>query len=275
MEIYYTTESKRDLSILSYLPYSSNILLSAGRFYSSKLRKPKTIFKQPFIKSILIDSGAQQFSHFLEYPYSTKEYVEFSNHMEGDLVASLDYPLDMFEWRKIKIPHKILLEKTVLKASELFEYWEKDLLNGKPLLVIQGLELFQFLECLDLYNDYGLLNYKYFGIGSLCMSKYAKKKHIIQTTSEIRKKLKDKYLHVFGPDITSWKDLFNIVNSIDTSMHRPFRGRSCFGIITRSSFGNNLKDFKINGKIKNWNAIQFYTLLKLESYRTSIGSSLG
>ena len=206
LELFLAVINSRDLRVLEQLGRKLNILVSAGHFCDGyRLRFPSIKFRRPWVKFLMVDSGAQQFSKFTEYPYTTEYYVYFCNYVRADLAVSLDYPIDMFEWRGLEYDYRDLLRKTVENAIELYEFWENDVLKATPVLVIQGLEDEWFEECIDLYDEVGLLKkHKYWGIGSLCMSQYARAKKIIRVARMVRRRLgPDAHIHVFGPDMSS------------------------------------------------------------------------
>ncbi|RLG82528.1 MAG: hypothetical protein DRO09_00090 [Thermoprotei archaeon] len=219
-----TSTEARALEILD----SCDVLVSAGSLWDG------CKFKLPYlprnVKRVFVDSGAQQFYKLKRYPYDAKRYYELCKAVKACFCASLDAPLDEvyvydysrgdYEVKGVRegFPredYRFWLRYTVENALKVFEMYERD---GavKPVLAIQGLRLEWFHECLDMYFEQGFKGYRYWGIGSLCLDKHID--HVVKVAKSLRKRLSDKWVHVWGLDVRAALRLVNVIDSWDTSM---------------------------------------------------------
>jgi len=234
-----------DIGVLARALDRFDVLVSAGLFWNGvklpRRRRPGDMSRK--VGTVLVDSGAQQFSHrFMRYPYGTEYYAEWGDWMGAGLIASLDVPLDVFEWKRVRYDHRRLLDITVCNAVRLYELWRDGGLRATPLLVIQGLRNEWFVECMDMYADAGLLRrHDHWAIGSLCFSRFAGPRKIRWVTATVRRRLgRRAWLHVFGPDMSSWGALVGLVDSIDTSIWRTPRARRIFPGISTGIIGGRM-----------------------------------
>jgi len=266
LELFFAVDGTRDLRVLGKLDRRVNALLSAGHFWNGRfLRLPRVRFKPPYVRELMVDSGAQQFSRFTDYPYSTEHYIHFCNYVRADYAVSLDYPIDMFEWRNLNYDYRELLEKTVENGVRLHELWKEGELKAKPVLAIQGLENHWFLECLDMYGEYGLLGHRWWGVGSLCMSLYARADKIAKVARLVRRRLgREAHIHVFGPDMDSWERIAGVVDSVDTSMIKYFRKEEKAGFPKVTHFkGWHISDVRrmlgMGDRVTDWEGVYLFT----------------
>lgn len=116
---------------------------------------------QPIKQKLFLDSGgfvaAQRWGDF---PFSEDEYASWLEIMNPTWCATMDYCLEPELERQDKTR---FLYNTVEKAERL--------ITGRPHLpwvpVIQGYEIEDYLHCVELYRETGLLR-PYMGVGSLC-----------------------------------------------------------------------------------------------------------
>jgi len=221
----------------------------------------------------MIDSGAQQFSQFNDYPYSTNYYALWCNYMRADFAVSLDYPLDMFEYRGLPYNYRELLEKTVQNGVKLYELWQEGTLRARPILAIQGLRDEWFVECLNMYDEMGLLRkHDMWGIGSLCMSQYANASKILRVARMVRRKLGSRaWIHVFGPDINSWKTISGVVDSVDTCCTRAFTRRGVFRALP-DYVARVKKKLGIKGRVKDWEKFYLHDIKRIQALLDAINT---
>jgi len=207
--------------------YESNIeanwLLSAGRYWKGDkfggYEKDLTYVKM--VRGLLfLDSGAQQFYRKFrgfKYPYTAKQYLDFAELVNADLIATLDLPLDILVPRGLNISEGIK-QSVEYSMNVIAEAEYRELLH-KIVPVLQGFnDPSQWLECLDLYKQHGVTPQKFrvWGIGSLCMTRSSKLTETV--VREIKKSLgKNIKIHVFGINLKHLRKVFNIIDSYDTS----------------------------------------------------------
>jgi hypothetical protein len=198
-----------------------NWLLSAGRYWRGGRFVYSSDFKlaRSFGGLLFLDSGAQQFySRFdRSYPYTAKQYLDFALSIGADLIATLDMPLDILMPRGLSVGEGV--RRTVELGVELVARAESMGVLNRIVPVLQGYnDPSQWLECLDLYKQHGVIpqKFKLWGIGSLCMARSSRLVGEVVTT--IRGALGDEArIHVFGISMNSLRRVYNLIDSYDTS----------------------------------------------------------
>jgi len=188
--------------IYPHLFISAGICYRNDRFWVPKINKTHELF---------VDSGAfSVLSKFGEYPYTPRRYILFVKKMKADYAAIMDYPCEPNGVIKLLIKERI--HRTIDNAIKLMDL-EPDI---NWVMVIQGWEVDDYLYCLDLAKEHGLLT-PLTAIGSVCVRKNLQRVREIVVTlrDNILSKIK---LHCFGLDLRFAKDLaiFNAVYSFDT-----------------------------------------------------------
>jgi len=216
-DFFWAVTCRYDVRGLEVLGSSVDVLVSAGILWRGRKFSRPNWLRRKYINRVFLDSGAQQFcTKFKDYPFTIRQYVDLVKSLKPTYAATLDYPLDITVVYH-KADRRDHIHRTVENAVRLLDY---DLPN--LVLVIQGLEKYDFNYCLDLYQDYGLLDWKYWGIGSLCMAKNIDL--MVQVCRLVRRRLgNDKWIHVFGPSVLSWSRIRPYVDSIDTSTWQRIR----------------------------------------------------
>jgi len=261
IRVFWVCTNKAELMALKVVPERVDVLISAGRFWSGRtFRVPKWV-RQPWVNWVFLDSGAQQFlTTFRKYPYTVERYSIYVRQVRPDFVATMDYPLDITVGLRGE-SWKESINRTVENAVRLIEIHERDPLPSKIVVVIQGLEPWMFLECLDLYFEYGLKKWKYWAIGSLCMVKSISR--LVHVCMLLRRRLGgDKFIHVFGPDVRTWPKIRYYVDSVDTSMWQRLRAMRFLdtGRIIPPCLNDSFKELrKVNSsKARQLSALWFY-----------------
>jgi hypothetical protein len=198
-----------------------NWLLSAGRYwgggrfvYSSDFKLTRSLGGMLFL-----DSGAQQFySRFNgSYPYTTRQYLDFALTVGADLIATLDIPLDIVVPRGLSVWEGV--RRTVELGVEVIDLAESVGALDRVVPVLQGYsDPSQWLECLDLYRQHGVMpqKFKLWSIGSLCMAKSSKL--VEEVVTAVRRALGGEVrIHVFGISMDSLRRVYNLIDSYDTS----------------------------------------------------------
>jgi len=194
------------------------ILLSAGVVWSYTNNKKLALFKfSDETKEIFLDSGGFSFfTKYSDYPFTVREYVKWICEMQKvnngkvKYAAIMDYPCEPSINRKAFKTNKERIEKTVENAIKCFE----NEIPAKWIPVLQGYALDEYIFCLDLYKEHGILT-DYIAIGSMC--KRSNISEIVKIVYEIKKVYRGK-IHVFGLTIKALRNvaLFNLIHSCDT-----------------------------------------------------------
>ena len=137
------------------LPYIPRVMLSYNMLRSVKKTWEINI---PF----MMDSGAfAVIRRYKDYPYSCEEYAEGIKKWHPDIAWTMDYPCEP-ELRKIgKYTVREAQNKTINNSIRLLD------LRVNTQMVVQGWEINDYLENLDLIKERGLLT-SHLGIGSIC-----------------------------------------------------------------------------------------------------------
>ena len=165
---------------------------------------------RPICKELFLDSGAFSVMNKLgKYPYTPKQYIAFAKKLKADYVAIMDYPCEPNS--KIKLTTKEKIQLTVDNAIKLM-----DLADLNWVMVLQGWKIDDYLYCLDLAKEHGLLT-DLTAIGSVCVRKNMSEVRKIITTirKELPKKIK---IHCFGLNIKFIKnmEIFHNIYSFDS-----------------------------------------------------------
>lgn len=179
-------------------------------------------------KVLFVDSGGFSSSFICNgYNKSDREYLYFVKKTKAKYFALRDYPCEPQILRKYNVTVKDQILRTLDNHIKLLDLLEDYLLKAKPVPVLQGWEVEDYLFCIDLFREHGLVGngFDYIAIGSLCRKNTTTQiKKIILT---IRKELKDSIkLHCFGTKISVLNDLavWKAVYSVD-SMAWDFNAR--------------------------------------------------
>lgn len=137
------------------LPYLPRVMLSYNM-----IRKIKNAWKIdiPF----MLDSGAYSvIGKYGKYPYSCEEYTEGIKKWHPDIAWTMDYPCEPELQRKGNYGPKQSMAMTIENQKKLLD------LGAKTQMVVQGWELRDYLQNLDMIKENGLMTER-LGIGSIC-----------------------------------------------------------------------------------------------------------
>ncbi len=165
-------------------------------------------------RSIFVDCGG--FSSSLitgGYRTSDKEYLRFVDRVRADVFALRDYPCEpeiLRKWGRTVTDH---IELTVSHHIKIL-----DICNGiraKPVPVIQGWKVEDYLYCIDRFKEQGLIT-DYVAIGSIC--RRGSQKQIRKIINVIKDELPNVRLHGFGISINAlkYKDVWDSLYSADS-----------------------------------------------------------
>ena len=199
-----------------------NIMLSAGSIATTNGKKwnmTRTRLPEGFPDQLILDSGGYSFfSRWGDYPFSIEDYVSLAHLLQDQYplyrVATLDYPCEPDINRSHLMTNEDRITKTVYNAVSCYDA-DKTL----PWLpVIQGYTLDEYLHCVDLYNEAGIIS-DYWAVGSLCSRKGELRsiKYLLTNLKELA--LSNVKVHAFGLNIPYIKDpqIFDLLYSSDSA----------------------------------------------------------
>jgi len=222
-----------------------NVLISAEQFRTEKGGfKPKPHLST-VPEKLIMDSGAYSILTRLgKWPFTAKEYVEFLAEQKPRFAVTMDYPCDrprnesgagrgdkgvseIIGWsNKEKIEKTV--ENTRLFISELEKQGVIDYVQ--PMASIQGFYTDEFIYCIDLLKEQGLLT-AYMGVGGICLRSDISSSLDVMTA--IRKEIGPyAKLHAFGLSARSIKDarshVFDSLDTMDWACETFYRARINF-----------------------------------------------
>jgi len=169
------------------------------------------------IENLFVDSGGYSFILGKgEYTTSNREYLEYVEEHQPEIFALRDYPCEpdvLEEHDRTVEEHQ---EKTIEKHKELRELMEEFDIDWKPLSVIQGWELEDYLNHIDRLKEEDLIT-EHIGIGSVC--RRGQDEEIRRIILEVSKALPDRCkIHAFGvkSNILRFAEMSKILHSSDS-----------------------------------------------------------
>jgi hypothetical protein len=181
--------------------------------YATKMNKPP---KYPY-ETLFIDSGGF-FSSLKAGMYLTdnKHYLDYIQKVKPDFFALRDFPC---EPELLKKHHRSVndhIRMTVENHVALLDMLPEYSIDAKPVPVLQGWRREDYLHCIDLFNEAGLMG-DYMAIGSVC------RRTAVENIREVIVAVRDNVpawvrLHGFGVKLTALRDLaiWNALYSVDS-----------------------------------------------------------
>jgi len=181
--------------------------------YMTKNNRPP-----PSVRILFVDCGGFP-SSFLYggYTSSDEDYLRYVKNVNATMFALRDYPCEPQILQKYNVTPIDQIHKTLDNHLKLLELIEKFNVFSRPIPVIQGWELDEYLYCLDLFKEHGLI-FDYIAIGSLCRHSATKtiRKIILTLRKELPRWVK---IHAFGVKLNVLKDkaTWDALYSVDSS----------------------------------------------------------
>lgn len=168
-------------------------------------------------ENLFIDSGGFYSSMISGgYVKTDDEYLRYVESMMPQHFALRDYPCEPELMKKHGLTVKQNIHRTVANHLSLLDMLPNYCINAQPIPVIQGWDAADYLDCIDAFQDQGLMS-NYMAIGSVCRRTEVRniRKIIITIRDAIPKSTK---LHGFGIKLTAVKDLaiYNALYSVDS-----------------------------------------------------------
>lgn len=178
------------------------------------------------VEDLFVDSGGYSFIKGMgEYQTSHEDYLNWIEKTEPKAFALRDYPCEpdlLAEHDRTVREHQTM---TTEAHRELLNKWDDMSVDSRPVSVVQGREINEYLTHLDELRDAGCLT-DYVGIGSVC-GRHAVTE-IKPIVNAISNELADDVdIHGFGMKIPSLeqRDVFENLTSTD-SMAYSYKART-------------------------------------------------
>ncbi len=151
----------------TFLPAGINVMYSAAGFWDKdrqEWRRGK--FQRHYGLRWLDLGGFTLLNKFGDYPFSVVNSANLIARLAPHFYGTMDYPCEPEISRSLGLmSNEQRIVATVANAAELAE-WEAQL-PGQMVPVIQGYALNEYLYCLKLYQEAGLIR-DYMAVGSMC-----------------------------------------------------------------------------------------------------------
>jgi hypothetical protein len=182
-------------------------------------------------KPWILDSGGFSFlKKYGKYPMSEAEYFKHALLLNPYLIVSMDWMCEPTIIKKTGLSVKKHIENTVFSLWTILNHVEKahpKEKNGASfnspffssdfiLGVIQGWSIEDYLFCIDLLREQGLI-LPYMGVGTLCRRN--SEKQIIRILRHIKRELPDVKLHGFGvkTSVLRYPEARELLYSVDSA----------------------------------------------------------
>ena len=203
------------LDKVKFIPYVENMCWSFKMLrYRKKPLYAEANGEKIFCKGLFLEdsAGFTELSEHGRYSFNITEYIQNVKTFAPDLFASMDWMCEPSILQKTGLTVKEHIRRTVENSQEIITKYPE--LEGRFLPVIQGWEIKEYLECIDLYEKLGIIQ-PYMAIGSIC--RRGSPKLISKVIMIIKDRLPKVRLHGFGIKLSSLNYLSsNALASIDT-----------------------------------------------------------
>jgi len=167
--------------------------------------------------TLFVDSGGFP-SSFIHNGYnrSDAEYLFFVKKVKAKFFALRDYPCEPQLLKKHGVTVRDQIHRTLDHHIKLLELFERQDINSQPIPVIQGWEVEDYLYCIDMYEEHGLI-FDYMAVGSTCRRQAVKETQ--QVILAVRDELPNIKLHAFGVKLSvlNNKAVWDALYSADSS----------------------------------------------------------
>lgn len=167
--------------------------------------------------SLFVDSGGYSVmmkddEHDHPWPDEYLDYVESSG---ADYFALQDYPCEPDVLERYGNSAETHQHLSLEASAWLFVRAEEREIEAEPVCVLQGWDTQDYLDCIDLYREGGILT-EYVGIGSVCRrNAEADIREVILAVADA---LPGHRLHAFGVkvDVLKYPDVVDVLTSADS-----------------------------------------------------------
>ena len=151
-----------------FLPQGLNVMYSAAGFWNDNAKEWRRgcKFKSSFGLRWLDCGGFTALNHYADYPFTVINYANLVARLKPHYYATMDYPCEPEISRSLELISNEQRIKATIKNALALSEWE-DQLSGQMVPVIQGYTLDEYLWCLRLYQEAGIIR-DYMAVGSMC-----------------------------------------------------------------------------------------------------------
>lgn len=162
--------------------------------------------------TFILDSGGfNELGKYGKYSFTIDHYFnQINNVIKPDYFATMDWMCEQERLDATGLTVDEHIERTVDNAIEILNKYEGE---SKPMVVIQGWEVEDYIKCIDKLKEHDCLTEK-MGIGSICRE--VKDDRIKNIIFACREELPNTNLHGFGIKKTMLKDS-EVVKALDSS----------------------------------------------------------
>lgn len=191
----------------------------------------------------MLDSGGFQFIRQLgKYPLSPEEYLKKVAFLQPDIFVIQDWMCEPLQVMRTGLSIKEHIRRTVENYLYISELTSPDI-KSYCLPVIQGWELNDYFDCIDLYGDYGLI-VDYMAVGSICRrGKEIEIKNIIEN---IHAAIPWVSLHGLGVKKQVLYACRESLHSCDTAAGQFMKKNSDKWITTKTGYYQLLQEYYFN-----------------------------
>ena len=185
--------------MFSWLPDGLHVMYSAGGAWDNRQKQwRKMSFPKTSGMRWLDCGGFTLLNKYGDYPFSVAAYANLVAATAPAFYATMDYPCEPEINRTMHLQdNRQRIQATVDMAAELMSM-ESMIGTGTAVPVIQGFALDEYLRCIDLYHQRGLIR-PYMAVGSMCKrSNDAEILDLLPPIYEAATAAGVKRLHLFG-----------------------------------------------------------------------------
>ena len=174
------------------------------------LRNRKTKFIEDPKYDWMADSGAFSYvTNYCGYPFEPKEYLKSMKQQEPPIWFTMDYPCEEIVLEATGGSIEDHINWTIDNSLELCD-------NEGFAFVVQGRDIADYLDCLDLAKEHGLIT-DLIGVGTLC--RRVSVQVILKILREIKRNIPTYIkIHGFGlkTTILNQLEIYKLIDSLDT-----------------------------------------------------------
>jgi len=168
------------------------------------------------ITNLFIDSGGYSLMLETGEHDSVNDYLDYVEAVDANIAAMQDYPCEpgiLNEYDRTVADHQAM---TVDRARANLNEMRVRGLNTEPMAVLQGWEPDDYLNCIDMFREAGVLT-DYIGIGTVCRRNA--ETEIREIVNTVHNELPNRKLHAFGvkKSILKYPDMRDALDSVDSS----------------------------------------------------------
>jgi len=191
-----------------WLPDGLNVMYSAAGAWDEREQRFKPRKFLPGTYDRWLDCGGYTvLNKHGDYPWSMAAYANLVAILRPDYYATMDYPCEPSITRSLHLEtNEARIQATVANAVAFASEYEPMIDGPQMVPVIQGWSLDEYLYCLRLYQDAGLIR-EYMAVGSMCTrSNNEQLKEIVPAVYDAARRAGVSRLHFFGFKMSSVLD---------------------------------------------------------------------